>query len=161
MIAEFCEWLASTPLSQRFQDLQWFVPMVQTIHIFGIAVVVFSIGMLAFRLLGLSGNRQSLFAMAEYFLAWVWSALAVLLFTGILLTITEPARELLNHAFRLKMVMVAMLAIIAGLFQLGLKRNPTFWTSGAVRRRVGRSIAISLLILSVCIVAAGRWIAYI
>jgi len=161
MIAEFCDWLASTPLSQRFQDLQWFVPLVQTIHIFGIAVVAFSIGMLAFRLLGLSGNRQPLSAMAAYFLAWIWSALAVLLFTGILLTITEPARELLNDAFRLKMAMVAILAVITRLFQLGLKRNPTFWTSGAVRLRVRRSIAISSLILTVCIIAAGRWIAYI
>jgi hypothetical protein len=65
MIAEFCDWLASTPLSQRFQDLQWFVPLVQTIHIFGIAVVAFSIVMLAFRLLGLSGNRQPLSAISE------------------------------------------------------------------------------------------------
>jgi hypothetical protein len=58
MIAEFCDWLASTPLSQRFQDLQWFVPLVQTIHIFGIAVVAFSIVMLAFRLLGLPATAN-------------------------------------------------------------------------------------------------------
>jgi hypothetical protein len=161
MISEFCDWLASTPLSQLFQDLQWFVPLVQTVHILSIAVVVFAIGMLAFRLLGLSGSRQSLAAMAEYFLPWMWSALAVLLCTGILLTITEPARELLNDAFRAKMVMVAILAVITRVLQLGLKRDPTYWTSGEVRLLAGRSIAVSSLVLIVCIVTAGRWIAYI
>lgn len=161
MISDFCDWLASTPLSQLFQDLQWFVPLVQTVHILSIAVVVFAIGMMAFRLLGLSGNRQTLSAMAAYFLPWVWSALGVLLCTGILLTITEPARELLNDAFRAKMVMVAILAVMTRVLQLGLKRDPTFWTSGSSRLIAGRSMAVSSLILLVGIVTAGRWIAYI
>ena len=38
--------------------------------------------MLAFRLRGLSGNRQSLYGIAEYFLPWVWSALVFLMGTG-------------------------------------------------------------------------------
>jgi hypothetical protein len=40
MIDQFCNWLAGAPVSQAFQDLRWFVPTVQTVHILCIAVIM-------------------------------------------------------------------------------------------------------------------------
>jgi hypothetical protein len=160
MIEAFCHWLAATPLSQLFQNLSWFVPLVQTVHILSIAVVVFAIGMLDFRLLGLSGAKQPIAALAGYFLPWMWRALLALLLTGTLLTITEPARELLNDSFRVKMLMVLALAGIMRVLQTGLNRDPQFWAASRRRMFASRSIAVASLLLGVGIVAAGRWIAY-
>jgi len=161
VVSEFCDWLAATPLSEAFQDWPWFVPAVQTVHILSIAIVMTALGRLDFKLLGLAGRRQSLASMAEHSLPWIWCALAVLLITGTLLTITEPARELLNVAFRAKMLMVLAIAAMLLIVQRGLRRDPDYWGKSPPRRQVARSLGGVSLLLAVSIVVAGRWIAYI
>jgi hypothetical protein len=161
VISEFCDWLAATLVSQTFQDASWFVPLVQTVHIMSIAVVVTSVGIIDFKLLGISGRTQSLDAMVSSFMPWVWTALAILLITGTLLTITEPSRELMNVALRIKMVMVACAATALVIVQRQLRRDARYWEMSASRRRAARAIGAACLLLIVSIVVAGRWIAYI
>lgn len=84
----------------------------QTVHILAIAAVVTLLSVLNFRLLGLTREGPGLQNLAQGFLPWVWRAVAVLLVSGILLTITEPTRELMNAAFRIKMLLVAILVTI-------------------------------------------------
>ena len=91
----------------------------------------------------------------------MWTALVVLLTTGILLTITEPARELLNNMFRIKMVLVLALVGVLKIIQLGLRNRPDYWSLSPRRRIAGRAVGAASLILGVCIVIAGRWIAYV
>jgi len=158
VISQFCKWLDATPLSQSFQEWGWFVPTVQTVHILCIAVVMTSVGMLAFKLLDISGRNQTLGTMVSDFMPWIWSALTLLLITGTLLTITEPARELLNNAFRAKMVMVIGVAVILRVLQTRLRLDPHYWLK---RRSAARAIGATSLLLAVTIVVAGRWIAYI
>lgn len=161
MISEFCDWLAATPLSQEFQDASWFVPLVQTVHIMSIAVVMTSVGMIDFKLLGIGGRTQSLDGMVSSLMPWIWTALVILLITGTLLTITEPSRELMNAAFRIKMVMVVCAASMLLIVQRPLRRDAHYWETSTHRRRAARAIGAACLLLIVSIVVAGRWIAYI
>lgn len=161
MMQHFCDWLSTTALSQLFANTTWFVPTVQTIHILSIAVVVTTLGMLDARLLQLTRKPPQLPEMASSFLPWTWRALGVLLVTGTLLTITEPSRELMNWAFRVKMVMVVLLALLTLGFQVALRKNPAFWSASAARRRAGGVLGVVSLCLVVSIVVAGRWIAYV
>jgi hypothetical protein len=158
VISQFCKWLDATPLSQTFQSLVWFVPSVQTVHILSIGVVMTSVGILAGKLAGITGRDQTLPAMMSSVMPWVWWALAVLLTTGLLLTITEPARELLNAAFRAKMLMVLAMAGILRLVQVRLRRDPDYWLR---RRAAAGGLGAASLLLAVLIIVAGRWIAYI
>jgi hypothetical protein len=161
MIQHFCDWLAGTALSQLFANLGWFVPTVQSIHILSIAVVVTTLAMLNVRLLRLTRSGPSLQSLAAGWVPWVWRALVVLLVTGILLTITEPSRELMNNSFRLKMLLVVALVILTWVFQAALRRDADFWTATSGRRILGGAIALTSLLLCVTIVAAGRLIAYV
>jgi hypothetical protein len=161
VLNNFCDWLSRTRVSVTFQSWDWFVPLVQTVHILCIAVVTISLCILSFCMMGLSRGPQSLAAMTGKSLPWTWGALGVLLFTGALLTITEPARELLSNVFRAKMVMVLILVGVLLLIQTGLRENPSYWTGSPRRRLAAHSLGISLLLLGVCIVTAGRWIAYV
>jgi uncharacterized protein DUF6644 len=158
VISQFCKWLDATPVSQTFQSLVWFVPSVQTVHILSIAVVMTSVGMLAGKLAGITGRNQTLSAMVSSIMPWVWCALAVLLATGLLLTITEPSRELLNAAFRAKMLMVLAMAGILRLVQVRLRQDPDYWGR---RRAAAGGLGAASLLLAVTIIVAGRWIAYI
>ncbi len=161
MIQQFCDWLAATSLSQWFAGHDWFVPTVQTFHILGIAVVVTTLGMLDLRLLRLIRSGPPLQTLAGNFIPWTWRALGVLLVSGILLIITEPTRELMNDAFRLKMLMVLALVVLTFVFQAATTREPGYWTASPARRRLGGALGIASLLLCVSIVAAGRLIAYV
>jgi hypothetical protein len=161
VIEEFCDWLSRTNLSVAFQSANWFVPLVQTVHIISIAVLLTSVYVVSFRLIGVTRGGQPLAVVTAKSTPWVWIALGVLLGTGILLTITEPARELLNWAFRVKMLLVLALAGILLIVQIRTRRSPEYWTESPTRRRAARAMGLAAVIIGAGIVTAGRWIAYV
>jgi magnesium-transporting ATPase (P-type) len=161
LIEQFCDWLSRTHVSVAFQSADWFVPLVQTVHIIAIAILLTSVYVLSFRLIGLTRGAQALATLTAKSTPWFWTALCVLLVSGILLTITEPARELLNWAFRIKMLLVMALAAMLWMVQLRMRQNPEYWTESPARRHAARAIGIVAVIVGACIVTAGRWIAYV
>lgn len=158
MIRQFCEWLAATPMSQTIQDISWIIPTVQTIHIVSIAIVMTSMAMLDLRLVGIAGRRQTLTDMAHRLLPWVWITVIVLLCSGTILIIGEPGRDLQNTVFWTKMSLLVTALVLTFIFQTVLRRNKDFWDS---HRPVAVLLGSVSLVCWVCIVAAGRWIAYV
>lgn len=161
VIEDFCNWLAATRVSDAFQNWTWFVPLVQTIHILSVAIMLTAVYAIALRLVGFTLGKQSIATVTAKTMPWTWIALSVLLLTGTLLTITEPSRELLNWAFRAKMIMVLILAAILRFNQLRLRADPRYWTGSAGRRGAARVLGVVSSIMGAAIVTAGRWIAYV
>jgi magnesium-transporting ATPase (P-type) len=161
VIQEFCDWLSRTNVSVAFQSATWFVPTVQTVHIISIAILLTSVYVMSFRLMGVTRGGQPLAVLIAKSTPWVWITLCVLLGTGILLTITEPARELLNWVFRVKMLLVVALAAILLVVQSRMRRSPGYWTESPARRLAARAIGIAAVVIGAGIVTAGRWIAYV
>jgi magnesium-transporting ATPase (P-type) len=159
VIEEFCDWLSATPVSVAFQSANWFVPLVQTIHIIAIAILLTAVYVISFRLVGLTRGTQSLPTMMARSTPWIWIALAVLLVTGLLLTITEPARELLNWVFRIKMLLVLTLAAILWWLQARMRADPAQWSQ--TPRLQARVVGIVCVLIGAAIITAGRWIAYV
>src|SRR5262249_44904921 len=91
---------------------------------------------------------------------WLTGALCVLLATGIVMVIGEPARELLAFSFWLKMFLVGLGTLIAAFFQIALRKNEAYWESSITKRRSTKSLAIFTLLIWVAIVFLGRLIAY-
>jgi uncharacterized membrane protein SirB2 len=157
MIQSFCDWLSNTPLSLTIQTVMWIIPAVQTIHILCVAIVMSCMAMLDLRLIGVAGKRQPISRMVSKFVPWVWGALPVLLTTGIILTIGEPSRELLNPYFRAKMLMLAIVIGITFVVQRQNKKDTSFWE---LRRGTAAIAGAFSLLLWVGVITAGRWIAY-
>ena len=160
MLEQFGDYLASTHLSVTFASTSWFVPAVQTVHILGIAVVLATVLLRDMTLLGFSGGGGVLSTMTGSFLRWTWRALLVLLITGVLLVIAEPKRELSSLPFRVKMLLVALLAVTTLLYQSPFRRDPAYWAASPLRRRMAVAVALVSIGLCICIVSAGRFIAY-
>jgi len=156
LIEQFSHWLATTALSRQFQTAGWFVPLVQTVHILAIAAAVTLAGVLDLRLLGFARLAPPSPEVARGVLPWFWRALLALFVTGVLLTITEPARELLSSLFRLKMLLVLILAGVMLFLQMHLQKSHAD-SQPALVRLLG---AISVVLL-IAIIVAGRWIAYV
>src|SRR5882672_12835911 len=156
----FCSWLEQTPLSQAIQSTAWVVPAVQTIHILAIAAVMSSVLMLDLRLLGVVGTDQPLARVTSRFRPVIWWTLPILLATGAVMIIGEPARSLANSVFQLKMALLVAAIIVTLSYQVPLGANPAYWEGSSGRRVAAQLIAVLSLALWAGIVFAGRWIAY-
>ena len=157
----FCNWLAATTVSQTIQTIDWIIPAVQTVHILAVAAVVSSALMINLRLLGIRREEQSVAGVARRFLPFIWWPLPLLLLTGAVLIVAEPARALENPVFLLKMGLLLAAAGVTLACQLPIRSNAAFWELSAGRRRAAQLIALASIPLWIAIVCAGRWIAYV
>jgi hypothetical protein len=154
-----CVWIDQTPLSQWMQVTNWVVPTVQTVHILAIAVVASSALMIDLRLIGVFWADRPLKVVSSRFLPLVWWPLLILLATGAIMIISEPARSLKNPAFQLKMALLIAALVVTGVFQLLQRRNAAFGEHGGPRAAAVTVAVVSMLLWS-AIIFAGRWIAY-
>lgn len=160
-ILDFCSWVEHTQLSQTIQSNAWVVPTVQTMHILSIAAVMSSVLMIDLRLLGMVGRDQPAARVASRFVSVIWRVLPILLVSGIIMIIGEPARSLPNTIFQLKMSLLLAAIAVTFVYQRQLNGDAKFWEASDIRRAAAKGIAILSLLLWVAIVFAGRWIAYI
>ena len=160
-IQRFCDWLSATPLSIFIQSVAWIIPMVQSVHIFAITVVMGSVLMMDMKLLGVVGRETTVQDMNRRFLPWVWLALPVLFLTGVILTIAEPGRELINSMFRLKMLLVLTVIAFTIAYQEVVRRNAAAWGDTPAYPWAARAIAVVSLAFWIAIAVCGRWIAYV
>jgi hypothetical protein len=157
----FCNWLASTPISQKIQTVEWIIPATQCIHIVAVAAVVTSALMLDLRLFGVRWQNQTLTAVTQRFVPVIWWSLPVLLASGTVLIIAEPARALQNPVFLLKMGLLLAAIFTTLACQLPLRKDARFWEVSRARRRSAQLLVALSLPFWVGIVFAGRWIAYV
>src|SRR5215472_14941257 len=145
---EIAAWLSKTSLSKLISDPPWVIPTLQTTHILGVSIVMASIVMLNCRLLqNLYTQRTSNDGASLAFFPWIWGALCILVVTGTLLIIGEPARELINWLFRIKMILLALVCVITRIFQITLSRDARFWRFSKSRRTLAGGLAIMSLVL--------------
>src|SRR4029079_9054776 len=102
----FAEWLASTSISIRVQEILGLIPLLQTVHILAIAMVLSAALMVDLRILGFP-RTSTLAETVQRFMPWLWTGLALLLASGLILIIGEPRRTLdHNPAFTAKMILL-------------------------------------------------------
>ncbi|HTS81718.1 MAG TPA: DUF6644 family protein [Myxococcaceae bacterium] len=158
-VAAFCSWLELTAPSRMLQRIEWIVPAVQTVHILGIAAVMGATLFLNLRLLGLTGRDVPVSRVSARFVPVVWTALVILLLTGLVMIAAEPARSLLNPVFQLKMLLLLGAVTLTLLTARAIRGTPEGWAATRARWFAPASAIVSSA-LWVAILCAGRWIAY-
>ena len=158
---DFAVWLSTTLPSVFIQNHEvWMIPVIQSLHIIGIGIAVGSALMMTLRVLGWVGMDQTVLAIQRRFGPWLTGALCLLLASGGLLIVAEPVRELVTLSFWLKMVFVAVLTVLATMFQASVSRSQDRWEQGFARRRSVRLAAVLIFVVLGCIIILGRLIAY-
>ncbi len=159
-LAELAVWLASTPPSNLINQSSWMTSTIQSIHIMAIAATFGAALMINLRILRLAGQSHTMVEVERRYEPWVWWGLLVLLATGVLLVIAEPARELLNPCFWTKLGLIGAVALTNVWFQKSVRRDVDLWDEadgGRVAIRVGAAVMIGVWCV---IMILGRWIAY-
>jgi hypothetical protein len=160
MFRPFADWLADTPLSKTLQDQSWVVPTSQSIHILAVSIVFGSACMINLRLLGVGRSGRSVSQLSNTLVPWMWRGLAVLLFTGVIQTVTEPVRQVVTPAFWAKMMMIAIVATMTAVYARAVRRNAPVWDAAASRPWRAKAFAIVSMLLWLAIIVCGRFIGY-
>ena len=128
-------------------------PIVQTVHLLGIAVVMSSVVLLDLRILGLALPSQDVPELARRVMPWVWWTLPVMVLSGLPFVIARPQRYFTNPVFGLKFALLVPAITLAAVLHIISVRKPDSLGT--------KLIAAVSLLLWVGVVLAGRWIAYV
>ncbi len=157
---ELCNRLQHTSVGVTVSESLWLFPLVETIHIWGIILLVGTTGVLDLRLLGLILTNQRVSEMHHRLIKWTWTGFAVMFITGSLMFASEATKMFENGAFRFKMFLIVLAGLNALVFELVTFRHVSNWDVSAKTPGLARVAACVSLIAWVGVIAAGRWIAY-
>jgi hypothetical protein len=157
-VFEFAAWLGTTPLSVAVQSTLWLTPLLQSIHILMIGVVFTIVLVIALRVLGRMRADEPLAEIADRFRPWFWSALVVMLVTGIVLSIGEPVREARALSFWIKMSLIVVGVVISLIFTHRMRAATV--AGGEVYSGRARAFAVATVCMWLFIIFLGRAIAY-
>jgi hypothetical protein len=129
-------------------------PTLEVMHIAGFAVLVGTIAMVDFRLLGLGLKRQKVSEVARDLGPWTILGLALVLLSGPMMFSSDPDMYYLNRAFQLKMALL----LVAIIFNYTIHRRIALSETTGFG---GKAVACMSLALWVGIVFSGIFIAFI
>lgn len=138
-----------------------FPPIIQTVHILGIAVLMGTAVMLNLRVLGIAVRSQQLTEMTDRVMPWVWWALASNFVSGAFFLFARPNRYFQNPIFGWKVSFLIPAVLLTVLFYVLHKRQQGYWELNSQRVWAGRAVALLSLICWIMVAMAGRWIAYV
>ncbi len=141
-------------------NIPGFPPIIQTVHILGIAVVMGSIVILDLRILGLAVPSQKISEMTARLMPWLWWALASNFISGGFFLFARPNRYFNNPVFGWKVSFLFAAILVTLFFYLMSRRQQDYWEMNAKRLWTARGIALLSLGLWIMVAMAGRWIAY-
>lgn len=149
----FLRWIAGTPVARAIDEVEWAFPVIESIHILGMALLAGAIAAVDLRVLGMGLRSRTVPELARELQPLTLAGLGVMLVTGPLLFSTDPIRYSTNPAFVFKMraLLAAVAVHIALLCGAARSRKPIM--------RWGKPMACLSLALWVAAICAARWIA--
>ena len=152
------DWCSNTTTIVFIRDSSFGMPAVQSVHLVGLTMLLAAILVLNLRLAGVGMMGDwSLPAIERQLRPWAWGATTLVLASGVVMFLGNPAKYLANASFQFKMVSLAL----AMLCQFGLFRR-YFRSEPGVRRRSMNIVVAGLsLTLWFAVGWAGRMIAFV
>jgi len=130
----------------------WAYPLLEVLHIVGIAGLFGSLLVLELRLWGRGEALLPAVPFARVVLTVTWAGFALVLASGLAMFSTQPQELLANAAFRAKAVLLVLAGLNAAAFH---RRGGTARADGPMR-----ALGLLSLVLWVGVIICGRWIAY-
>jgi hypothetical protein len=161
LIAAICQWLEQTAVGTSIRESLWLFPVIETVHIFGIILLVGGTSILDLRLMGLTFRDEPVTKLAKRFLPWAWSGFAIQVVTGLLMFASEATKMYINTAFQIKMLMILAAGLNAFIFHSLAYQSVGKWEKDPVAPVSARIAGLISILFWFGIVAAGRWIAYV
>jgi hypothetical protein len=160
-IFAICQWLEQTTVGTTIKESLWLFPIIETVHIFGIILLVGATSILDLRLMGLAFRDESVSRLGGRFLPWAWAGFITQVTTGLLLFSSEATKMYVNTGFQIKMLLILTAGINVLVFHSITYQSVDQWDNDPVAPFGARVAGLISILLWFGIVAAGRWIAYV
>lgn len=138
----------------------WLYPIVEIVHIIGLAVLVGAAALFDLRLLGVSRSIP-VTALAGHLLPWARISLLLIVPSGLLMFTAHATEMASNPAFRLKLIFLLTAALNATAFHVSTFRTVAGWDSGVAAPPAAKASAILSLLLWAGVITCGRLLAYL
>jgi hypothetical protein len=150
---------ASRP-AVSIRDSLYLFPLIESLHVFGLAMVFGTIMIIDLRLLGLASTRRPFTMMASDILKWTWLAFALTATTGALMFITNAGVYYHNAFFQAKMTLLALSGINTLIFERTALRSVSGWNTNKAAPPAGRTVAALSLLFWIGVIFMGRWVGF-
>ena len=134
---------------QKLHFVMWFSGsilvslLIWVAHYVSAFLTIGSMVMIDLRILGLTGENQTVSAITDFYSPWMWSGLSVLFFTGILMLAGDSALFCTNGLFGVNLLVTA-LAAATGVF---IRKKAPAWERPSGTPWVAKLIAgVSMLL---------------
>jgi hypothetical protein len=161
LISVICHWLEQTSVGTAIRESLWLFPVIETVHIFGIILLVGGTSILDLRLMGMTFREEPVTKLAKRFLPWAWAGFLIQVTTGLLMFASEATKMYVNTAFQIKMLMILAAGVNAFVFHSLAYQSVGKWEKDPVAPLSARIAGLVSILFWFGIVAAGRWIAYV
>ncbi len=133
------------------QSHPWAYPVLEIVHIFGIAMLLGNLVLLELRVFG-RGAALPVAELARLSLGLAGTGFCLAAGSGLLMFATQPGELLANRAFTLKM----LLLLVAGC------NAAVFHARGSLQRldRTAKALMLLSTLVWLAVLSCGRWIAY-
>jgi hypothetical protein len=116
----FCaafEWIERSPVGEFMRGSRAIFPIVESVHLVGLALFVGTLLLTNLGLLGIAMRRQPAHQVAAALAPWTWTGFGLLMLTGPLMFTAQAAKWHDNPIFWVKM----LLLVVAAGFQLSVR----------------------------------------
>jgi uncharacterized protein YacL len=156
----FFEWLADTSWSVDLHESQYAYPLIESIHVWTMAVFFGSVVMFDLRLLGVALRKVPASEVVDRLLPLTIAAFVLMVISGMLLFYAIPLRSYQSIFFRFKMLLMLLAGLNVWLFHSRIYPKVATWDVEGVPPRRARVAGAVSLVLWIGIIFSGRMIAY-
>jgi uncharacterized protein YacL len=156
----FFEWLADTSWSVDLHESQYAYPLIESIHVWTMAVFFGSVVMFDLRLLGVALRKVPASEVVDRLLPLTIAAFVIMVISGLLLFYAIPLRSYQSIFFRFKMLLMLLAGLNVWLFHSRVYPKVATWDVEGVPPRRARVAGAVSLVLWIGIIFSGRMIAY-
>jgi uncharacterized membrane protein len=154
------EWLQRTAVAVSIRDSLYTFPVLESIHVVGLALVFGTIAILDLRLLGVASTDRPVSRLMADLLKWTWAAFAVTALTGGLMFSTNALVYFHNTFFRAKMILLVLAGLNMLVFELTARKTIDRWDRESTTPSSAKVVATISLVIWIGVIVAGRVIGF-
>ena len=132
----------------------WLFPVIEVVHLFGLAVLGGSVIVMDLRLLGVGLRNAAPAQVLANTRPWFFAGLVVMIATGVPLFLSETTKCCFNHSFEVKIATLCL----AVLYTVAVRNRVAVREGGSICTMQG--VAVLSFGLWFTVAAGGRWIGF-
>ena len=156
----FFGWLGETPWSIGLHESQYAYAIIESIHVWTLALFFGLVVMFDLRLLGWTMRSVPVTEVVGRLQPWAIAGFVIMVISGSLLFFAIPLRSFQNIFFRFKMLLLLLAGLNLWLFHARIYPRVAMWDGDGVPPKAARVAGGISLSLWIGILFSGRMIAY-